>query len=211
MTWDRLCHPGEVPPGYPRGFEREVRLADGRTVAIRPIVPADRERLAYAIRTADPETMRRRFLGAPPRVTPALLTYLCTVDYRKRFALVAADPHTGSGAAVARYETTVDDVADVAVAVDPAWRREGLATAMVEMLAEAAVDRGIHAFNAYYLAENQPVAALLHLVGPGKRQTIEDGCAETVVTLDRAAVKAAIRRLTQGDGPPGTPDPPARP
>lgn len=198
MRLDPHYRPGEVPPGYPREFDREVRLADGRTVAIRPIVPADRERLANAIRTADPETLRRRFLGAPPNVTPVLLTYLCTVDYRRRFALVAADPHTGAGAAVARYEATVDGIADVAVAVDPAWRRVGLATVMVEMLADAAVDRGIRAFNAYYLADNQPVTALLHLVGRDRQPTIEDGCAEAVVALDRAAVKAAIRRLTQG-------------
>jgi RimJ/RimL family protein N-acetyltransferase len=202
MRPDLLDHPAEVPEGYPRAFERELRLSDGRTVSIRPIVPEDRERLAEAIRTADPETMHRRFLGTPPHVTPALLTRLCTVDYRKRFALVAADQRTGEGAAIARYETTVDGIADVAVAVDPAWRRVGLATALVEMLAEAAVDSGIHAFSAYYLAENRPVTALLHLVGSGARQTIEDGCAETVVTLDRAAVKAAIRRLTQGDEPP---------
>lgn len=202
MRPDPLDHPAEVPPGYPREFERKLRLSDGRTVSIRPIVPEDRERLAHAIRTADPDTIRRRFLGTPPLITPALLTRLCTVDYRKRFALVAAVPRTGEGAAIARYEATVDGIADVAVAVDPAWRRVGLATALVEMLAEAAVDSGIHAFSAYYLTENRPVTALLHLIDGGGRQTIEDGCAETVVTLDRAAVKAAIRRLTQGEGPP---------
>jgi len=67
-------HPPNVPPGYPRAYERELTLSDGRRVFIRPIVPSDAPQLASAIQAADPETLRRRFLGGPPRVTPALLT-----------------------------------------------------------------------------------------------------------------------------------------
>ena len=88
-----MRHP-EVPPGYPRELERELRLSDGRAIVIRPIVPGDGAQLSHAIRTADPDTVYRRFLGAPPRITAALLAHLCTVDYRKRFALVASDPRT---------------------------------------------------------------------------------------------------------------------
>jgi hypothetical protein len=119
-----IRHPTTVPPGYPPEYERDVRLSDGRTVLVRPIIPADRGPLAYAIRTADPDTVHRRFLGSPPRITPQLLTYLCTVDYRHRFALVAIDPATGAGIAVARYETTADGIAEVAVARrEPAGHR----------------------------------------------------------------------------------------
>jgi GNAT superfamily N-acetyltransferase len=200
MRPDLLHHPAAAPPGYPRDFERELRLSDGRTVSIRPIVPADQVRLTHAIRTADPDTVHRRFLGAPPHITAALLTHLCTVDYRNRFALVAADPQTDAGAAIARYEATEDGIADVAVAVDPAWRRIGLARALIEMLAEAALDRGIHTFSAYYMAQNRPVTALLDLAG-NERQTTQEGYGEAFVALDRSAVKAAIRHLTQGAGP----------
>ncbi|GIE54592.1 hypothetical protein Ani05nite_81260 [Amorphoplanes nipponensis] len=194
-------HPAEVPPGYPRAFEREVRLSDGRTALVRPIVPEDREQLARAIRTADPDTVYRRFLGAPPHITPALLTHLCTVDYRKRFALVASDPRTGTGTAIARYEATADDTAEVAVAVDPAWRRVGLASALVEMLAQAALDRGVHTFSAYYLAENRPVSALLTFAGGDGKQTISEGFADAAIALDQVRVDAAIRDLDRGGAP----------
>ncbi len=177
--------PGAVvddpPAGYPAGFERDVRLHDGRTVLVRPIVPADAPALAEAIRTADPETLRRRFLSGPPHLTPALLARLSTVDYQRRFAVVAIDPDTGRGVGIGRYETVSDGVAEVAVAVDPQWRRVGLATALVATLAEAAVARGIHAFSAWYLAENRPVAALLGAAGG--RQLIRDGIAECAVAL----------------------------
>jgi RimJ/RimL family protein N-acetyltransferase len=201
-------HPHDVPAGYPRQFEREVRLRDGRAALVRPIIPADAPALADAIRTADAETLRRRFLGGPPRLTPTLIEHLSTVDYRRRFALTAVDPLTCRGVAIARYEGTDDGVADVAVAVDPPWRRAGLATALIGMLAEAAVDRGIHAFSSYYLAENRPVAALLGLAGTRGRQTIQLGIAEFLVALDRESVAAAIRDLNSAH-PSATPDLPA--
>jgi RimJ/RimL family protein N-acetyltransferase len=178
--------PAQVPPGYPREFERRLTLQDGRTVWIRPIVPADAAQLAEAIRAADPDTLRRRFLGGPPRVTPALLEHLTTVDYVRRFALVALDPATGRGVAVGRYEPLSEGVADIAVVVDPAWRRVGLATMLVELLAEAALARGIHEFSVFYLAENRPVAALLaHAAGTGK-QMIRQGLADCMVALAAA-------------------------
>jgi predicted GNAT family acetyltransferase len=58
---------------------------------------------------------------------------------------------------LARYESVGDGVAEVAVAVTPAWRDAGLATELVQLLAQAAIERGIHAFNGTCLAGNRPV------------------------------------------------------
>ncbi|MCM4084357.1 GNAT family N-acetyltransferase [Paractinoplanes hotanensis] len=183
-----------VPLGYPREYERDLRLPDGRAVHLRPVLPTDTAQLADAIRTADPDTLHRRFVGSPPPVTPTLLAHLCTVDYCRRFALVATDPSTGRGIGIARYEATGDDAAEVAVVVDPAWRGAGLATALIELLARAALTRGITTFSAYYLAGNRPVAALVDHLGGG-RQIIKEGLAEAAVRLDGARVEAALHAL----------------
>jgi RimJ/RimL family protein N-acetyltransferase len=187
--------PAEVPPGYPREYERRLRLRDGRTAAIRPIIPTDAAALAEAIMTADPDTLQRRFLGGPPHVTPALLERLTTLDYQRRFALAAADQRTGRGVAIARFEVVDEGVADVAVAVDPAWRRIGLATALVELLAQAALERGVGEFSAYYMAENRPISALLALTGGTGRRLIHEGIAEVIVALDREKIRAAVLSL----------------
>jgi RimJ/RimL family protein N-acetyltransferase len=192
-------HPPSVPPGYPRKYERELTLRDGRRVFIRPLVPADGPQLAAAMQAADPETLRRRFLGGSPHVTPALLARLTTLDYAHRFALAAAADVTGRGVGIARYEPVGDGVAEIAVVVDPAWRRVGLATALVELLAEAALDRGVHTFDATYLAQNRPVAALLARVGG--QQLIRQGIAEAAVALDREHVTTALRELNTADDP----------
>jgi len=75
----------------------------------------------------------------------------------------------------------------------------GLATALIEMLAEAGLDRGIHTFSAAYLAQNRPVAALL--VRAGGRQLIRQGIAEAVVALDRERVTGALRGLDSTEHP----------
>jgi GNAT superfamily N-acetyltransferase len=181
------------PPGYPAELERQLRLRDGRTVLARPILPTDAPQLAEAFRRADPDTLYRRFLSGAPTLTGPLLHHLTTVDYIHRLAIVAVDTHTGAGIAVARYEPHSDGVAEVAVVVDPHWRRIGLATALVELLAQAALDRGIHTFTLTYLAENRPVASLL--TAAGGRQRIRAGIADAAVALNRDQVQAAIREF----------------
>lgn len=170
-------------------------LRDGRRVYVRPIVPSDAQALATAIREADPETLYHRFFTARPHITPAILARLTTLDYLHRFALIAADPSTGRGVAVARYSEVEAGSADVAIVVDPAWRRVGLATALIEILARAALDRGVHTFTADYLAENEPVSALCHLTGGGHAH-VHEGIAEYAVDLDREQVNAALRALS---------------
>ena len=172
-----------LPPGYPREYEQEVTLHDGRRVLIRPILPSDAPELGETIKTADPDTLHRRFLGAPPRVTPTLLAHLTVVDYVRRFALVAIDTVTGRGVAVARYEPAGKGVAEIAVVVRAAWRRVGLGTVLILCLAKAAAERGIQTFSGSYLAENRPVAALVEEAGRRGWQVIDRGIAEFSLAL----------------------------
>ena len=176
--------PGELPPGYPMEYQREEMLRDGRRVLIRPVLPSDAAELGEAIRTADPETLRRRFLGGPPEVTPALLAHLTVVDYVRRFALVAIDAASGRGVAIARYEPAGEGIAEIAVAVTPGWRHAGLGTLLIVFLAKAAAERGVRTFTATYQAENRPVAALIEDVGGLSSQVIEHGIADFSLPLD---------------------------
>jgi len=179
----RTPDPAALPPGYPREYQREEVLRDGRRVFVRPILPGDAPELADAIRTADPDTLRLRFLGGPPRVTDALLARLTVLDYVRRFALVAIDVASGDGVGVARYEPAGEGVAEIAVVVRPGWRRAGLGTRLILLLARAAAERGVRTFRASYLAENRPVAALVEDAGGLGRQVIKQGIAEYSLAL----------------------------
>jgi len=176
----------DLPPGYPREYVRRVTLRDGRSVLIRPIHPGDAPELAEAIRAADTDTIRRRFLGGHPQVTPGLLDYLTTIDYTSRFALVAVEPVRQRGVAIARYEPSGQDgIAEVAVAVTPGWRHAGLAAELLRMLAQAAKERGVHTFTGTYLADNHPVTALIDEVDVPVDQVTSRGITEFSVPISR--------------------------
>lgn len=161
--------------------EQPVRLRDGRIVFVTRVSPGDAEELGEALAEADRETLYRRFCGPPPKVTPRLLAHLTELDFDRRYALVARD-EVGKGVAIARYEATIQPgIAEIAVAVKPGWRRAGLATALVTMLAEAASRHGFSEFAATYLADNRAVADLLD--SAGARRVITDGLADAAVRL----------------------------
>jgi len=174
----------DLPADYPSSYECVMKLADGRQVQIRPILPSDAPELAEAIRTADAATLRARFLGGPPPLTDATLDTLTRVDYRSRFALAAFSQ--GRGVAIGRYAALPPSgdgsvVADVAVAVAPEWRRIGLATALVERLAWRAQECGISDFTALFSAENRPVTELAH--EGSARVVIAEGVAKLDASL----------------------------
>jgi RimJ/RimL family protein N-acetyltransferase len=174
----------DLPSGYPQEYQRLVMLRDGRSVLIRPILPSDAPALAEALESADADTIRRRYLGGHPRVTPELLAFLTTVDYTSRFALVAVEPASQRGVAIARYEPADQDgTAEVAIAVAPGWRDDGLASELLRLLAQAASERGIHTFTGMYLADNRPVTALINAADEPANRVASHGIAEFSVQL----------------------------
>ena len=201
-----MTQPPTLPRDYPLEYRRIVRLPDGRRVFIRPILPGDAPELAEAIRTADAETIHRRFMGGRPHVTPELMAYLTHVDYIRRLALVAIDPTRERGVAVARYESVGEGVAEVAVAVSPAWRDAGLATELVQLLAQAAIERGIHSFAGSYLAENRPVAALISDAGATADKVTDHGITEFSVQLCTGHPAAARLACSRPESDASRPD-----
>jgi acetyltransferase len=154
-----------LPSGYPRRFEEQATLADGRQVFLRPVVPSDAAELAIELEHADPETLYLRFFRSNLRIDREVLAHLTVLDYDRRFALAA---FAESGVAIARYEGTPGSaVAEVAVAVKPEWRRVGLATLLLLRLKAAARASGIEQLRADFLAENEAAAALIARAGFG--------------------------------------------
>ena len=168
-----------------RAAGERVVLRDGRAVTIRPIRVSDLPELRRALREADPETLHRRFLGGRPPQSTEELRRLVTVDHVTREALVAIAPD-GRGVGIARYEGLPEDehTADVAVAVDPQWRRVGLASALLVRLATAALHHGVKRVQADYYATNADVADLLRRAGVPVSVSRDAGVVEAAIELD---------------------------
>ena len=165
-----------LPPGYPEHLGARFELRDGRTVFIRPILPSDASEIAEAIESADRETLLHRFFTAAPHLTDEQIHYLAEVDYKRRLALIARSDE-GRGVAVARYEChPQSSTAEVAVAVDPEWRGQGLATELLRLLEEPARENGFATLDAVYLPDNHAVARVFQNLAYSPAR-IEDGIA----------------------------------
>jgi RimJ/RimL family protein N-acetyltransferase len=135
-----------------------VSLRSGRTVAIRQIRPDDLNRLRAAYERLSPESQYTRFLAAKPHLSLSDARYLVEVDGWDHFALVATaveDPE--QILAVARFVRSREDprLAEFAIVVGDAFQREGLASELLERLADAALEQGIQRFTATMLATNE--------------------------------------------------------
>lgn len=166
--------PLDPPAAYPAGLNREEILPDGTPIRVRPIVPADIERVRHAFAVGDVETIRGRFFtGAPPSGEDHL-HYLVEIDYVMRLALVAIDMD-GNSIGIARYEGVEGlGSAEIAIVVDPEWRSRSVGRTLVTALEAPARDAGITEFEALFLPGNRVIAALLESLGYGDRR-LEDG------------------------------------
>lgn len=166
--------PEDRPDAYPEDLEREVILEDGTTVTMRPVVPADIERLRHAFDVGDSDSIRRRFLTGAPPSDETHLHYLVEIDYRRRLALIVFDVE-GNSVGIARYEGATDpSAAEIAVVVDPEWRHRGVGNLLLTALEAPARDAGFSCFTAVYSLDNRAIAELLSELGYVDRH-FEDG------------------------------------
>ena len=161
-------------------FDRELTLRDGSRVRMRPIRPDDAPRLIALYEHLSGDTRYQRFFSVMRRLPPDWASFLATVDYARRFALVAeapGDPDTL--VAVARYEPAGEpDTAEVAFVVQDAWQGRGLGTLLFGTLLEAAAGNGIRRFRAWVLADNRRMLGLIAHLGEVQQRAWEAGVVE---------------------------------
>jgi RimJ/RimL family protein N-acetyltransferase len=150
-----------------------LRVASGSngsaidTVEIRPLERDDRAGLAAAVERLSPRARYLRFASPKPRLTERDLDRLTDIDHHQREALLAIDPRTREGIAVARYAELPGEpgVVDVAVTVGDAWQGRGLGSALLARLLARAREEGHRAARADVLAENAGSRAMLRSAG----------------------------------------------
>jgi RimJ/RimL family protein N-acetyltransferase len=159
------------PAHAPRSEAAQTgRLLDGTPVRFRPIRPWDKARLLDAFDRLSPTSRYRRFLAPVHVLSEAQLRRFTEPDFVDHVAWVAELPNQPGRplAGVGRWIRSGTDprLAEVALTVIDAYQGLGLGTMLFRLLADSAARRGVRTFEAWVLADNQPMRALLRAFGP---------------------------------------------
>lgn len=198
----------EDPPGYPRQWEVDVILADGATMHVRPIRPADGPAIEALHQRLSAETIYFRFFTPLSTLSPRLLDRFVRVDYVDRFALVG---ELGDDIiAVARSERLPSAVAvrgarpgpesaeaegpeaEVAFLVDDAHQGRGIATVLLEHLRAIAAAAGIRRFVADTLPDNKRMLRVFHEAGFDDERTFADGVVRVAFSIEPTEASVAV-------------------
>lgn len=152
--------------------------SDGGTVHIRPITPADGDRLRAFHSRLSPESIYLRFFTPHPRLSDAEVEHFTTVDMYDRVALVVT---VGDDIiAVGRYERLAGDAteAEVAFVVADEHHGRGIATLLLEHLADYARTNGIAVLTAQTLWENRAMLSVFRQAGFTETTSHDSGVVE---------------------------------
>ncbi|MFE9451785.1 GNAT family N-acetyltransferase [Streptomyces sp. NPDC006739] len=139
-------------------------LADGTTVRIRQAGPADREEVQRLYEAMAPQNLRLRFFSVSPSSARQAAERVARGG-RSGYRALAAECG-GRLVGLAEYEVLPGGgTAEISVAVADDWHHRGVATLLLEHLADAARTAGVTAFSADALAENHDVLKVFHDLG----------------------------------------------
>ena len=165
---------GERAPAPPPGWEADVVAADGGTVHLRPITPADADGIVGLMDRSSDRTRYYRFFGPMKRLSDKDLHRFTHVDHDNRVAFVVllGDELIGVGR-YDRYPGTTE--AEVAFLIEDAHQRRGLGSVLLEHLAAAARERGITTFVAEVLSQNGAMVRVFLDAGYSAERSYEGG------------------------------------
>ncbi|MEV5557451.1 GNAT family N-acetyltransferase [Nonomuraea wenchangensis] len=175
---------------YPAHWEADVVLADGGTAHVRPIRPADADRLRSFYSRLSDESIYFRFFGPRPRLSDRDVERFTNVDYVDRVALIAT---IGTEmVAVIRYDKTGPGEAEVAFLVEDAHQGRGVASVLLEHLAATAREHGIETFVADVLPANMRMMGVLRQAGYTAQSRFADGVVRMTLDLTPTETSAEV-------------------
>jgi GNAT superfamily N-acetyltransferase len=146
-----------------------LTLRDGHPVALRPVVPSDRDRLAAGFAQLSADSRRLRFLGSVSTLSDAHLRYLTEVDGHNHVAWGAIDLHEpdAPGFGVGRFVRLSEDpaTAEFSLTVLDTAQDHGVGQLLLALLAVVAPRKGIRTLRGVVGRENERMTRWLRRLG----------------------------------------------
>lgn len=180
----------DAGPPYPSHWEADVVLRDGGTAHLRPIRPDDADGLQRFHLAQSPESVYLRFFAPMPRLSERDLHRFTHVDHRDRVAFVITvnDDIIGIG----RYDRVEPTAAEVAFNIADSHHGRGVGSVLLEHLAAAARENGVHRFVAEVLPQNRKMMSVFRDAGYEVRHRYEDGVISLGFDIDPTEKSLAV-------------------
>ncbi len=173
-----LPHRGPVP----------VTLDDGTSLLLRPVSEDDAADFEDGFDRLSKQSRYFRFFSHMKKMPSWMVEKLTHVDHRNHEAWVAIDVSSDHpiGVGVARYIRSPDDphAAEIAITVVDSYQHRGVATHLVQELAQSARENGIESFSASVLGDNDAVQGLARHFG-GHATSVASGVVELSFDLKK--------------------------
>ncbi|NMN94086.1 GNAT family N-acetyltransferase [Antrihabitans stalactiti] len=177
----------------------DVLASDGGVVHMRPITPADADRLVAFHSGLSERTRYLRYFGPYPTMSAKDVARSTNVDHRNRVSLVTI--LGGEIIAVGLYERLKDpdsseawsNSAEVAFVVADAHQGRGLGSILLEHLAGAAAENSIDVFVAEVLAENRGMVTVFKEAGYQVSRSIDGSVLHLEFRIDPTEALLSVR------------------
>ncbi len=149
---------------YPAGLEENRRIANA-TITFRPAKPVDIRRIQEHFYKLDKQDIIARFFYEKTQFLHDDVESIVETDYVRNLTLLAITGEFGFGSVIGIGAYMLEkshNIAEVAFSVSRQWQGNGVATILLNKLAEAARNNGIDGLVAYTDPSNQGMIRLFH-------------------------------------------------
>ena len=159
-------HPRFAIRPYPLEWERRIELADGTSVLVRPVRPADEALYPQFLSHVTQEDLRLRFFAPVKEFSHSFIARFTQIDYARAMAFIAIAERSGDMLGVVRlHANSAYDRGEYAILVRSDLKGHGLGWRLMQILIEYARAEGIHTIEGQVLCENTTMLAMCRQLG----------------------------------------------
>lgn len=187
------------PYTFPQHWAADVLASDGRAVRLRPMTPADSDKLVEFHSTLSERTRYLRYFGPYPTMSAKDLAHFTTVNYTSRVALLMelGDEMIAVGSYEGLAEVGDGKSAEVAFVVADHHQGRGLGPILLEHLAGAAAENGLERFVAEVLAENRHMVSVFREAGYQVKRSYDGGIVHLEFDIDPTEALLSVRNARE--------------
>lgn len=186
-----MDEPEAPPPDYPHEWEADVVLRDGSVAHVRPITPADADRVRRFHARQSDESIYLRFFAPLRELSARDIHRFTHVDYHDRVALVVT--HRGEIVGIGRFDRIDPGSAEVAFNISDHFQGRGIGSVLLEHLADIARGLDIHVYEAEVLPQNQKMLRVFADAGYVVSRRVEDGIVQVHFDIEPTESSESVR------------------